>query len=130
VTTQRILCNVLTDDVQRARRTYTELFGLEVAFDSDWFVQLTTPDGAELGLLRRDHPTVPAAYRQQPAGIVLTFVVAAVEPVLDRARRLGLEVVAEPHATEYGQRRVLLRDPDGTLVDVSAPVAPLASEYR
>lgn len=128
--TSRILCNVLTDDVQRARRTYIDLFDLEVAFDSDWFVQLTIPGGSELGLLRRDHPTVPVAYRHEPAGVVLTFVVDAVEPVLACARRLGLDVVAEPHDTDYGQRRVLLRDPDGTLIDVSAPVAPLASEYR
>lgn len=130
MTTNRLFCNILTDDLPRARRTYTQLFGLEVAFDSDWFVQLSGTGGGELGLLRRDHETVPTAHRQAPSGVVLTFVVDAVEPVLANARRLALEVVAEPHDTEYGLRRALLRDADGTLIDVSAPVAPLASGYR
>lgn len=121
--TDRILCNVLTDDLPLACWACTELLSLEVAYDSDWFAQLTTPGGAELGLLRRDHASVPPTYGQRPAGIVLTFVVDAVEPILARSERLGLEVVAEPDDTEYGQRRLLLSDHDGTLIDVSAPVA-------
>lgn len=128
----RAFANVLTDDVAGTRDFYTNLLDLTVAFDSDWFVNLTTPARdpehgtpiCEIGIWRRDHELIPADFRQSPAGMVLSFVVDDVDAVYASARHHGLAIVAEPRNLFYGQRQLLLTDPNGALVDVSTPTAP------
>jgi catechol 2,3-dioxygenase-like lactoylglutathione lyase family enzyme len=130
----RAFANVLTDDVAGTRDFYVELLGLRVAFDSDWFVNLTTggldpeeghgtPAG-ELGIWRRDHELIPEGYRSTPAGTVLSFVVDDVDAVHADAAQRGLTIVAAPRNLFYGQRQLLLSDPNGALVDISTPSQP------
>lgn len=130
----RAFANVLTDDVAGTRDFYVGLFGLTVAFDSDWFVNLTsnspnaegsTPT-SELGIWRRDHELIPAGFRNTPSGTVLSFVVDDVDAVHAEAQHQGLSIVAEPRDLFYGQRQLLLTDPNGALVDVSTPTEPTA----
>lgn len=120
----RTFPNILTDDVAATRDFYVALLGLTVAFDSDWFVNLAAPDSpaCELGIWRRDHELIPEEHRRAPAGTVVTFVVDDVDAVHADAVRRGLPVVAAPRDLFYGQRQMLLTDPNGTLVDISTPV--------
>ena len=122
----RLMTNRLCADVGRAAAFYEALLGLERRFSSDWFVLLGSDAaaGAELGLLDRDHSTVPVAARGGPGGTIVTFVVADCDAVHARAREIGAEILSPPADTDYGQRRMLLRDPDGGIVDISAPTAP------
>lgn len=119
----RCFTNILVSDVERAARFYEDLLGMVRHFDSDWFVILTHPDrdGLEYGLLQRDNDVVPPEARSAPAGIIVTFVVDDLDPVLQRATSLGADILEAPTDMFYGQRRMLLRDPDGTIIDVSAP---------
>ena len=123
---RRCFVNLLSDDLTRARDWYVGLFGWRVDFDSDWFVHLQSPDDddVELGLLRRDHEIVPEELRSAVAGVIVTLVVDDVDAVHRVALATGVEVIEEPRDLFYGQRRMLLRDPDGTVVDVSAECEP------
>jgi hypothetical protein len=58
----------------------------------------------------------------QANGVLPTFVVADVEAAHGQAVAMAAEVVEPPRDMPYGQRRLLLRDPAGVLVDVSAPI--------
>lgn len=125
----RAFVNVLSDRLPETRDFYAGLLGLTVAFDSDWFVNLQDPDkpGNELGVWRRDHALVPEEHRavapSGPSGTILTFVVDDVEAVHRRAEALGRTIVEPPRDTFYGQRSMLLKDPNGQLVDVSTPTS-------
>lgn len=123
---QRVFSNVLSKDLEVSRAFYVDLFGWKIAFHSDWFIHLQAPDnpGLELGLLKRDHGIVPDAYRRPPQGMLLTVVVDDVDALFERAQSLGHEVLEAPRNLFYGQRRMLLQDPDGTLVDVSSECPP------
>jgi uncharacterized glyoxalase superfamily protein PhnB len=55
---------------------------------------------------------------------MITIVVPDVELVYRRAIDQGLAIVEPPRDLFYGQRRLLLRDPDGTLLDVSSTCRP------
>lgn len=123
---KRVFVNLLADDLVAAREFYVELLGLAVDFEEDWYVHLTAPNGLELGLLRRDHETVPVDWRAAPAGIVVTVVVDDVDETYERAQRRGARILEPPRDLFYGQRRLLLVDPCGTLVDVSTPSAERA----
>jgi uncharacterized glyoxalase superfamily protein PhnB len=48
--------------------------------------------------------------------------VVNVDELYETTKTDGFKVLEEPSDTFYGQRRRLLRDPDGTLVDDSSPV--------
>ena len=119
----RMFANILCDDVAACASFYERLFGMTRHFDSDWFVILTHADmpGHEFGLLKRDSEIVPASARAAPQGIMMTFVVADVHGAFGNAQALGARVIEPPTDMFYGQTRFLIEDPEGTVVDVSAP---------
>lgn len=121
---QRCFANILTEEVAATAAFYEQLLGLEPHFASDWFVNLADPDNPafELGILRQTSDIVPARAQRAPAGVMLTFVVDDCDAVYERALALKANVVEAPRDMPYGQRRVILRDPAGTFVDISSPV--------
>ena len=118
---QRFMFNICSDDLPGSRDFYVRLFGFQVNFDSDWFIQLKDADQPfELGIIDRTHEMVPEDFQAQPQGIYPTFVVEDVEVQYQIAKEAGYTIVAPPTDTFYGQRRLLLQDPNGMLVDVSS----------
>lgn len=124
---RRAFPTILSDRLPETRDFYVALLGFEVGFDSEWFVSLTSADHQgthELGVWAVGHELVPPPYRADPAGVILTFVVDDVDAVHAEARRLRLPLVAPPRDLFYGQRQMLVTDPNGLLVDVSTPSSP------
>lgn len=119
----RILSNICADNLFETRDFYVELLGLEVVYDSAWYVLLRSPTNPalELGIIDRHHALVPEAYRGTPTGMYLTIVVEDVDAIHQRAVAQGVTIVQAPVDEFYGQRRLLVADPAGTLVDVSSP---------
>jgi PhnB protein len=122
----RAFVSVFSESLPETRDFYVELFDWRVDFDSDWFVHLQARENAalELGIIRRNHEIVPDAFRSAPAGTMITIVVPDVDALHEIAVERGLAIVEPPRDLFYGQRRMLLRDPSGTLVDVSSECAP------
>ena len=120
----RILTNICSNNLEASCAFYTKLFDFEIAYSSDWFMHLrSSKHQLELGIIARNHDLVPAAYQQAPQGFYITFVVDDVEAIYALANRENLPVIQAPSDTFYGQRRLLLKDPDGALIDVSAPMS-------
>ena len=121
----RAFTNILAGDVSATAQFYEDLLGMKRTGDFGWFVILSHDNmpGFELGVLDRNHETIPAGVTDNPSGVVLTFVVASVEDVHSQAMTMNAEVVEAPKDLPYGQRRLMLRDPAGTAVDVSSPIA-------
>lgn len=46
----------------------------------------------------------------------------AIEEIYKIAVAEKFDIAAEPEDTAYGQRRLLLKDPNGAMVDVSSPI--------
>jgi len=123
----RSLTTICSDDLEGTRRFYTRLFDFRVTFESDWFIHLVSEDKhLELGLIRRDSDLVPPEFQTKPQGFYVTFVVDDVDALLAMVRAERFELLEAPHDTPYGQRRMLLKDPNGALVDVSAPIPNFA----
>lgn len=119
----RILTNICSDDLPKSRDFYVGLLGLKVKFDSDWYVQLCSPEDAaiEYGIIQRDHELVPPEYQQKPTGMYVTFVVSDVDVTYQKALEMGVAIIQEPRNEFYGQRRFLVQDPNGCLIDVCSP---------
>ncbi len=123
------MTSLLTDDLRATRRLFEKLFDFKVEFANDWFVSLKAPDGGQLGVMKRTSEFVPKAHQKTPRGVMITVVVDDVEKAYLKARKLKLDIVEEPRDLPYGQRRMLLLDASGALVDVSSPTAPVDPSY-
>lgn len=117
------MINICSDNLAKSRDFYANLFDFKVDYDSDWFVHLISKDrNLELGIIQRTNDIVPAAFRHTPQGFYVTFVVDNADDVFHIAKEANFAIVSPPEDTFYGQRRLLLKDPDGALVDVSSPI--------
>lgn len=120
----RAFTNILCDDVAQTAQFYQDLLGMKRTGDFGWFIILSHDDmpGFELGVLAQDHETILAGVSGHPAGAILTFVVKDVEAIFRQADAMKAEILQKPTDLPYGQRRLMLRDPAGTPVDVSSPI--------
>ena len=121
--------NALFPDIQsprlpESRDFYVRLLGMEVVFDSDWYVLLRDPrrPRLQLAFVAHDHHSVPAAARGPARGLLVTVEVDDVDAVHDRAREMGAEIAQELRDEEFGQRHFMAVDPNGLLVDVYQPI--------
>lgn len=122
-TVTRLLTNICSNNLIETKDFYTSLFDFKVNFESDWFIQLTNDTGnIELGIIELNNDLIPSTYQNKPNGFYITLVVENVDPVFELAKARKYKIVEPPQSTSYGQRRLLLKDPSGTLVDVSAPI--------
>ncbi len=122
-TINRMLTNICSDDLERTKYFYSKLFDFNVAYESDWFIHLVSKDKKlELGIIDRTNEIVPEEAKKMPQGFYITFVVNNVDMVFKIAESEKIEIVNEPTDTFYGQRRLILKDPNGTIVDVSSPI--------
>ena len=123
-----IFAAIYVADLERSKAFYCQLLGLIPVFDSDWIVQVASPNDASvtLTLQPRQHELVPDGFREPPQGMSIAFVVPNTDEVYGKATAMGLHIVQEPKDEIYGQRRFLTVDPDGLLVDVSSNCEPSA----
>lgn len=118
----RFLVTLCSKNIENSTDFYTSMFSFNINFSSDWFVQLTTASGKfELGIILEGHDVVPANVVSGNNASYLTFVVDDVDIAHQQAISLGYKVVEKPADTFYGQKRMLLEAPEGTICDVSSP---------
>jgi len=118
---QRLLTNVCSNDLAQSKAFYTQLFSFDVAFDSDWFVSLVSQGRAlEIGIIDINSELVPEQLKQGSSGVYLTFVVEDVDALHEKVQTLNYTVIQPPQATFYGQNRMLIQAPEGTVCDVSS----------
>ena len=119
----RILTNICSDDLNKSKDFYVDLLDFKVKFDSDWYVQLCSPEDSEIeyGIIQRDHELVPKEYQNTPNGMYVTFVVENVDVIYEKALKMGIDIIQEPSNEFYGQRRFLTKDPNGCRIDICSP---------
>ena len=127
-TLHRLLTNICSERLTESKDFYTSLFDFTVQYDSDWFVQLVSQSKQlELGLIDRKSDLIPADFQTHPAGCYLTLVVDDADALFAVAQKLNFATLSAPADTFYGQRRFLLTDPNGVLIDVSSPIKDFSS---
>lgn len=125
---KRVLFNILAKDLETSARFYRRLANFEEVRSNDWYVVMSAPDieGLEIRLLDQVSEFTPRHAWGMHEGTYLTLVVDDVFQALENARELGVEIIEEPVALEYGQTRALIRDPNGMVIDLSTPTEELA----
>lgn len=120
---------ITTPHLFAARDFYARHFGFTPAFQSSWFVYLVgeadgESRGATLAFMHPDHPSSPPGPEVfSGAGMILTIEVADAAAAYESATASGAPIVHALTDETWGQRRFMLRDPTGMLVDVVQQIA-------
>ncbi|MCW0234469.1 MAG: VOC family protein [Ferrovibrio sp.] len=126
---------ICTAALAETRAFYEAHFDFAAAFESDWYVHLTSRSDSRvhLAILDHSHPTIPEGYRKPAQGMLLNFEVEDVDAAYEKARKSGLDIRLTLRDEVFGQRHFILADPSGVLVDVIKPIAPseeFAAQYK
>lgn len=113
---------IVTDDVAGLAAFYARLVGTPVTLN-DYYVEV--PAGAmSVGFSKRrfteyaEDQAAPSGRPDRQDRIVLDFVVDDVDQEFKRIDRLGVDWVLEPTTQPWGNRSMVLRDPEGNLVNI------------
>lgn len=126
---------VITENIPDLVRFYGALTGTTAQWLTDDFVELVTPSAT----VALSHPrrvafigeNAPRAAANDTA--IVEFLIGDVDALFARlGSELGgdLVVVQPPTTMPWGNRSLLLRDPDGSLINVYTPVTPQALQLQ
>ena len=119
---------LITDDVSGLAAFYERITGTPVEWSTPDFAELRTPAGT-LAIGSTRTVALFGAGSARPADnhtAILEFLVDDVDAEYDRIRQVPTEFVNEPTTMPWGNRSLLIRDPDGNLVNLFTPVTPEA----
>lgn len=118
---------LITDDVDRLTAFYEHITGVTADRPSPEFAELRTDKGTlAIGSTRTVQLFGPGS--AGPADNRTAIVEFLVDDVDALFTRVGdtVEIVTAPKTMPWGNRSLLVRDPDGTLVNCFTPVSPEA----
>jgi uncharacterized glyoxalase superfamily protein PhnB len=116
---------LVTADIERLVEFYQRLSGIEAVRPADGFAEIRLASAtlaiSSEGLIKLFNVGAATAAANQSA--ILEFEVADVDMVFERMKASGTTIVMPTTLMPWGNRSLLLRDPDGNLVNIfSRPV--------
>jgi predicted enzyme related to lactoylglutathione lyase len=121
---------IITGDIVRLVGFYERATGVRADWSTEDFAELRTA-GATLAIGSTRTVALFAPGSARPADnhtVIIEFLVADVDGVYRNLTDFVTDFVAEPTTMPWGNRSLLLRDPDGNLVNFFTPVTPAAIE--
>jgi catechol 2,3-dioxygenase-like lactoylglutathione lyase family enzyme len=127
---------VITADPARLVAFYERATGVKAAWATEDFAELRTARATlAIAAERTVNHLAPGAVRPaENRSVIIEFLVEDVDRLyrgltgLEDLDDLGAELVGEPATMPWGNRSLLLRDPDGNLVNFFTPATPAAVE--
>lgn len=133
-------------DLAGAKAFYTGHLGFAAVFENEWYLHLAAASGVQVGFMLPDQPTQPVFFHgavrsagtgagesgkaEKGNGFLLSLEVADADAAYAEARAAGLDIAQGLLRSEdWGQRRFVLRDPNGVLVDIVQSLEP-TEEYK
>ena len=121
---------IITEDVERLTGFYEKATGQAATRTNADFAEVTTGAGTvAIGSTRTVPVFAPGAARAADNhSVIIEFLVDDVDAVYENLTGFVHDFVNKPNTMPWGNRSLLFRDPDGTLVNFSTPVTPLARQ--
>lgn len=120
-------------DIGAQKDFYVRHFGAEVGFEASWFVYLVLPagDGRALAFMTPHHPSRPPGPEPfDGKGMILTFQVEDAAAAHAALSASGAPITYALADEPWGQRRFMVRDPAGVLIDVVEQTEPAAGFWE
>lgn len=113
-------------DVVATSHFYRKHFGFKPVFESDWYMHLRAEGDApfELAVIAYDHETIPKAGQRPTSGVILSFYVEDAAAEAQRLKQAGVPIAQLLRDEVFGQRHVIVSDPNGILIDIITAIEP------
>ncbi|MFC9660579.1 VOC family protein [Nocardia sp. NPDC127606] len=119
---------LITDDIEQLAGFYQRVTGVEARWATPDFAEIVTPAGTlAIGSVRT--VALFGAGSARPADnhtAIIEFMVPDVDADYRRLRDFVEDFVNEPTTMPWGNRSLLLRDPDGNLINLFTPATAQA----
>ena len=119
---------IISGDITRLVAFYEEVTGVRATWGNEDFAELRTAHGTlAIGSTRTVALFAPGSAR--PADnhtAIIEFLVDDVDTLYEKLKGVVADFVNVPTTMPWGNRALLLRDPDGNLVNFFTPVTPEA----
>jgi catechol 2,3-dioxygenase-like lactoylglutathione lyase family enzyme len=119
----------ITRDLKATQQFYKKWFGYNIAFESSWFVLLSTPgdNPSLIAFMDETHPSSPPSPKAfKGDGAFLTIDVTDATSLYQELKSKGAKFSYDLKDEPWGQRRFALTDPNGLWVDVVQQIEPKA----
>ncbi|MFE5475900.1 VOC family protein [Nocardia sp. NPDC056541] len=120
---------LITDDIEQLVGFYQRVTGVEARWATPDFAEIVTPAGTlAIGSVRT--VALFGAGSARPADnrtAIIEFMVSDVDADYRRLRDSVEDFVNEPTTMPWGNRSLLLRDPDGNLINLFTPITARAA---
>jgi catechol 2,3-dioxygenase-like lactoylglutathione lyase family enzyme len=109
---KRIVANIPTDDIGKAKQFYQDILGLEVLMDHGWLVAYGSAEKmtVQVGVASQGGSGTPVPD--------LSIEVDDVEEALARVKKAKIRIEYGPANEPWNVRRFFVRDPFGKLVNI------------
>lgn len=121
--------SLTVDDVAASSKFLADHFGYTERMSADGFASLGREDGGvDLVFLRRGLEVLPPHLREvRSAGTIVAFVVDDLDGEQARLRAEGVEPTLPIREEPWGERLLLVTDPNGVVYELAEWVAPADS---
>jgi uncharacterized glyoxalase superfamily protein PhnB len=116
---------VITNDIKRLVGFYENISGLTATWYTEDFAELATP-ACTLAIASQRTMDMFGAGAARPAdnhSAIIEFRVDHVDKEYNRLKEIISEFVQEPITQPWGNRSLMFRDPDGTLINFFTPIS-------
>lgn len=117
----RLNAGIVTEKLTETKTFYVDKLGFGVVWEADWFLLLSTPNGADtIGFLTPNHPTQAIEHFRRPftgAGVYFTIEVDDVDALYTDFQQRGIDIELSLRSEEWGDRHFVVVDPNGIGVD-------------
>jgi catechol 2,3-dioxygenase-like lactoylglutathione lyase family enzyme len=109
---KRIVANIATEDIAKAKRFYGDILGLDVLMDHGWLVTYGSAEKmtVQVGVATQGGSDTPVPD--------LSIEVDDVEEALARIKKAKIKIEYGPADEPWSVRRFFVRDPFGKLVNI------------
>lgn len=109
-------------NLEQSLRFYTEILDFQVAGRHEWEgYRIVVLQLGAFHLLLFEQPRTNANYQLPKAGPVIGLADAGLDDRTREFERLGVDIVAPLGPSPWGERSMMIRDPDGYLVMIQEP---------
>ena len=131
---KRIDTTFSTDRMQESKDFYMKYFGFKLAYESDWYIELTTKNedaGISFTLPQREEGEIFSG-----RGMILSFEVEDVDAEYEKIQDEDITICQSLQDKPWGERSFVVDDPNGvhvyvyTLIEQTAEYKTLYSPFK
>lgn len=117
----RLNTGIINEKLEETKFFYVDKLGFSIVWESDWFILLATPNGADtISFLLPNQPSQELSNFRQPFngnGIYLTIEVDNVDLYFEEFKNKGIDISLNIRSEEWGDRHFAVIDPNNIGID-------------